>query len=217
MSSRERVRVMIVDDHAVVRLGLSQLLEQTGEFEVVGQAVDGEEAVRMAANVSPDLVMMDVMMPGKDGVEACREIMESAPETLVVMLTASPDEDAVVEAVAAGAVGYVPKEVDRERLLSVVRDVVMGELRLPSGVVRRVFAEKRGTARMGDVDGLTPREREILTSFASGMSYARIAEARGIQPVTVRNAVYGIQHKLGIGSMQELVLWAVQNRLVDVS
>ncbi|MCY4581507.1 MAG: response regulator transcription factor [Chloroflexi bacterium] len=217
MSSGERVRVMIVDDHAVVRLGLSQLLEQTGEFEVVGQAVDGEEAVRMAANVSPDLVMMDVMMPGKDGVEACREIMESAPETLVVMLTASPDEDAVVEAVAAGAVGYVPKEVDRERLLSVVRDVVMGELRLPSGVVRRVFAEKRGTARMGDVDGLTPREREILTSFARGMSYARIAEERGIQPVTVRNAVYGIQHKLGVGSMQELVLWAAQHGLVNIS
>ncbi len=215
MAPGKRTRVMIVDDHEVVRFGLSQLLEQTGEYEVVGQAVDGVEAVRMAADVSPDLIMMDVMMPEKDGVEACREIMESAPETLVVMLTASPDEDAVVEAVAAGASGYVPKEVGRERLLAAVRDVIMGELRLPAEVVRKVFIRRRYSARARDIDGLTPREREILTSFATGMSYARIAEARGVQPVTVRNAVYGIQHKLGIGSMQQLVLWAVQNGLVD--
>ena len=215
MPSGERTRVMIVDDHAVVRVGLSQVLEQTGEFEVVGQAMDGEEAVRMAGEVSPRLVIMDVMMPKKDGVEACREIMEFAPETLVLMLTASPDEEAVEEAVAAGAAGYVPKEIGRERLLTAVRDVMMGELRLPSEVVKRVFAEKRSSARRRDAGGLTPREREILTSFARGMSYARIAAEREIQTVTVRNAVYSIQHKLGIKSMPQLVLWAVQNGLVD--
>ena len=215
MPSSERIKVMIVDDHAVVRVGLGQVLEQTGQFKVVGQAMDGEEAVRMAADLSPELILMDVMMPKKDGVEACREIMEFAPETLVIMLTASPDEAAVEEAVAAGAAGYVPKEIDRERLLAAVRDVIMGELRLPTAVVRRVFEERRSRARMGTVGGLTPREREILTSFAHGMSYARIAAEREIQPVTVRNAVYGIQHKLGIKSMQELVLWAVQNGLVE--
>ena len=91
----------------------------------------------------------------------------------------------------------------------------MGELRLPAEVVRRVFTERRSGGRMGDVGGLTPREREILTSFASGMSYARIAAEREVQSVTVRNAVYGIQHKLGIKSMQELVLWAAQNGLVE--
>ena len=215
MPSGEHTRVLIVDDHAVVRVGLSHMMEETGEFEVVGQAMDGEEAVRMAADLSPELVMMDVMMPKKDGMEACREIMESAPETLVVILTVSPDEDAVEEAVAAGAAGYVPKELNRERLLAAVRDVMMGEIRLPSAVVRRVFAEKRRSARKGRVGGLTPREREILISFAHGMSYARIAAERGVQPVTVRNAVYGIQHKLGIKSMQELVLWAVQNGLAE--
>ena len=89
MSSRERIRVMVVDDHSIMRVGLKQVLEQSGEFEVVGDAADGEEAVRVAAEVSPDVVVMDVMMPGKDGVEACREIMESAPDTRVVMLTAS--------------------------------------------------------------------------------------------------------------------------------
>ena len=217
MSAGERIKVMIVDDHSILRVGLKQVLEQSGEFEVVGQAADGEEAVRMAAEVSPDVVVMDVMMPKKDGVEACREIMEAAPEIRVMMLTASTEEDAVVEAVAAGATGYLQKETDRERLLAAVRDVVSGELRLPVVVVRRVFAAIRdaGTRDAAAVAGLTPREREILISFAQGMSYARIAKARGVKPVTVRNAIYGIQKKLGVGTIQELVLWCVRNGLLD--
>ena len=150
MSADERIRVMIVDDHSIVRVGLKQVLEQSGEFEVVGQAADGEEAVRVAADVSPDVVVMDVIMPRKDGVEACREIMESAPETRVVMLTASTEVDAIVEAVAAGATGYLQKETDRERLLSTVRDAVSGELRVPVEVVRRAFEEIRGGGRAGD-------------------------------------------------------------------
>ena len=217
MSADERIRVMIVDDHSIVRVGLKQVLEQSGEFEVVGEAADGEEAVRVAADVSPDVVVMDVIMPKKDGVEACREIMESAPETRVVMLTASTEVDAIVEAVAAGATGYLQKETDRERLLSTVRDAVSGELRVPVEVVRRAFEEIRGAGRTVDTAtafGLTPREREILVSFAQGMSYARIAEARGVKPVTARNAIYSIQQKLNVGSMQELVLWCVRNGLL---
>ena len=206
---------MIVDDHSIVRVGLKQVLEQSGEFEVVGEVADGEDAVRVAAAVSPDVVMMDVMMPKKDGVEACREIMESAPETRVVMLTASTEVDAIVEAVAAGATGYLQKETDRERLLSTVRDVVSGELRVPVEVVRRAFEEIRGGGRAGDAaTGLTQREREILVSVSQGMSCTRIAEARGIKPVTARNTIYRIQHKLGVGSMQELVLWSVRNGLL---
>ena len=196
-------------------------MEQSGEFEVVGQAADGEEAVRVAAEVSPEVVVMDVMMPKKDGVEACREIMEAAPETRVVMLTASTEENAVVEAVAAGATGYLQKETDRERLLSAVRDVASGKLRVPVGVVRRVFAaiHDAGMEDPTAVAVLTQREREILISFARSMSYARIAEERGIKPVTVRNAIYSIQQKLEAGSMQGLVqglvLWAVRNGLLD--
>ena len=218
MSSGEHIRVMIVDDHSIMRVGLKQVLEQSGEFKVVGQAGDGEEAVRMAADVSPDVVVMDVMMPKKDGVEACREIMESASETRVIMLTASTEEDAVVEAIAAGATGYLQKETGLDRLLSAVRDVFRGELRVPAEVVTRVFAGIRSGGRTGDaadVAGLTFREREILISFSQGMSYARIAEARGIKPVTVRNAIYGIQQKLKVGTMQELVLWSVRNGLLD--
>ena len=145
MSAGERIRVIIVDDHSIVRVGLQQVLEQSGEFEVVGQASDGEEAVRAAADVSPDVVVMDVvvmdvvvmdvMMPKKDGVEACREIMASAPETRVLMLTASTEEDAVLEAVAAGATGYLQKETGREQLLSAMRNVAQGNLRLPTGSI----------------------------------------------------------------------------------
>ncbi len=150
---------------------------------------------------------MDVMMPKKDGVEACREIMESAPEIRVLMLTASTEEDAVVEAVAAGATGYLQKETNREQLLSAVRNVALGNLRLPTESVRRAFEAIRGGGGPEDAaTGLTSREREILVSFARGMSYARIAKARGIKPVTARNAIYGIQRKLSVRSMQELVL-----------
>ena len=218
MPSGERIRVMIVDDHSIMREGLKQVLEQTREFEVVGQAGDGEEAIRVAAEVLPNVVVMDVMMPKMDGVEACREIMAASPETRVVMLTASSEEDAVIEAIAAGATGYLLKETGRDRLLSTVRDVATGELRVPPAVVTRVFAriyvgEKTGDA--ADGAGLTQREREILISFAMGKSYAEIAEARGIKPVTVRNAIYGVQGKLRVETMQELVLWTVRHGLLD--
>ena len=218
MSTDERIRVMVVDDHAIVRIGLKQVLDLSGEFEVVGQAADGEEAVRVAAEVSPDLVLMDVIMPRKDGVEACREIMASSSEVRVVMLTASNAEDAVVESVAAGASGYLLKETDMEQLLSALRSAAVGDFRLPPEMVRRAFTAIRADASAGDAAaeaGLTDREREILVQFARGLTYSQIAEARGIRPVTVRNAVYGIQEKLGLEKVQGLVFWAVRNGLLD--
>ena len=212
------IRVLLVDDHSIIRDGLRLMLEGSGEFEVVGQARDGEEAVRAASDLFPDVVLMDVMMPNKDGVEACREIMEFAPETRVVMLTASTEEDAVIEAVAAGATGYLQKVSGMERLLATVRDVAAGELRVPAEVVRRVFAGIRRGAEPAEEENqsqLTRRDREILALFCRGMSYARIAEGRGVKPVTIRNAIYGIQSKLGVGSKQEIVVWAVRNGLLD--
>ena len=209
---------MVVDDHEIVRVGLKQVLDLSGEFEVVGQAADGEEAVRVAAEVSPDLVLMDVIMPRKDGVEACREIMASSSEVRVVMLTASNAEDAVVESVAAGASGYLLKETDMEQLLSALRSAAVGDFRLPPEMVRKAFTAIRGDGSAGDAAaeaGLTERERGILVQFARGLTYAQIAEARGIRPVTVRNAVYGIQGKLGLEKVHGLVLWAVRNGLLD--
>ena len=210
-----RIRVLLADDHSIMREGLQVMLERSGEFEVVGQARDGVEAVDAAAELSPDVIVMDVMMPNKDGVEACREIMESLPETRVVMLTASTEADAVIEAVAAGAAGYLQKVSGMDQLLGMVRGVAAGELRLPAEVMRRVFDRIRSGAKSKQEIDLTPREQEILASFSRGMSYAAIAETREVKVVTIRNAIYTIQVKLGLGTKQEIVVWAVRNGLLD--
>ena len=209
-----RIRVLLADDHAVTREGLQSILAESEEFEVVGQARDGVEAVKAASELSPDLIVMDVMMPRKDGVEACREIMESLPETRVIMLTASTEADAVIEAVAAGAAGYLQKVAGMDQVLGMMKSAAAGEMRLPTEVVRRVFDRLRSRARSREAD-LTLREKEILVSFCRGMSYAAIAEEREVKVVTVRNAIYTIQVKLGADSKQEIVVWAAQNGLLD--
>ena len=210
-----RIRVLLADDHSIVREGLQVMLEQAEEFEVVGQARDGIEAVKAALELSPDVIVMDVLMPNKDGVEACREIMESLPGTRVVMLTASTEADAVIEAVAAGATGYLQKVSGMDQLLSTVKVVAAGEMHLPAEVVRRVFTGIRSGATGEEEADLTPREKEILASFSQGMSYTAIAAAREVKPVTIRNAIYTIQVKLGLGTKQEIVVWAVRNGLLD--
>ena len=209
-----RIRVLLADDHSITREGLQVLLERSEEFEVVGQARDGVEAVEAASELSPDVIVMDVMMPRKDGVEACREIMEFLPDTRVIMLTASTEAEAVIEAVAAGASGYLQKVSGMDRLLSMVKGAALDEMRLPAEVVRRVFERIRRGARSKEVL-LTPREKEILVSFCRGMSFTAIAEAREVKVVTIRNAIYTIQVKLGVASKQEIVVWAVRNGLLD--
>ena len=218
MSSTAHIRVMLVDDHEIMRDGLREVLERSGNFEVVGQAGDGDAAVKIALNIKPDVIIMDVMMPLKDGIEACREITEMLPETRVLILTASSEEDAVMEAVAAGATGYLQKYSGKEQLLRTVGDVASGEYRIPSEAIKRAFAGIRAASEQAATQGpgrLTAREREILTLFTQGLSYAEIAEIRGNRPLTVRNAIYGIQNKLGIETKQELVVWAVRNGLLD--
>ena len=141
--------MLLADDHSIMREGLESMLKDSEEFEVVGSARDGVEAVKAASELSPDVIVMDVMMPKKDGVEACREIMEAAPDTRVVMLTASTEEDAVIEAVAAGATGYLQKLSGMDRLLSTLKLVAAGEMPVPPDVVRRVFARIRRGAKAG--------------------------------------------------------------------
>ena len=218
MPSTNRTRVALVDDHAIVRDGLRQLLELSEDFEVVGQAADGVEAVNVAKSLTPDVVLMDVIMPGRDGVEACRAIMDILPDTRVLMLTASTEQDAVIQSVAAGATGYVQKFSGREELIAAIRDVADDRLHIPGDAVRWVFAtirdEPERTVRLGS-DTLTRGEREILMLFASGKSYAQIAEVKGNSQVTVRNTIYGIQDKLGVRTKQEIVVWTVRNGLLD--
>ena len=210
-----RIRVLIADDHSIMREGLQVMLEGSDYIEVVGQARDGKEAVEAASKLLPDVIVMDVMMPKKDGVEACREITESLPETRVIMLTASTEADAVIEAVAAGATGYLQKVAGMDQLLGMVKGVAAGELQLPDEEVRRVFDRIRSGGKSKKEIDLTPREKEILVSFCRGMSYVAIAEARRVKVVTIRNAIYTIQVKLGVDSKQEVVVWAVRNGLLD--
>ena len=212
------VKVMLVDDHEIVREGLREVLESGGEFQVVGQAADGQLAVEMASELQPDVVVMDLIMPVKNGIDACREIMEELPSTRVLVLTMSTEQDAVVDSLAAGAMGYLQKVCGRQEFLSVMHDVAAGEYRIPSDAMRRVLAGIRSAPRAAGgptLGGITEREREMLALFARGRSYAEIGDARGIQPITVRNAIYIIQRKLGFSNKQELVFWAVQNGLVD--
>ena len=218
MPTTERIRVMLADDHPIMRDGLRDALEGEEDFEVVGSAKDGVEAVTMAQSVAPEVIVMDVMMPHKDGVDACREIMELLPDTRVLMLTASTTEDAVVEAIAAGATGYLQKDSGPEDLAEAIREVAQGRLRIPDKSIRRVFAMirgQRGLTASRALKTLTDREREILQMFAGGKSYAQIAEANGNKVVTVRNSIYRIQNKLGVETKQEMVVWAVKNGLLD--
>ena len=212
-----QTRVLLVDDHEIMRDGLREVLQRSGVFDVVGEAGDGETAVKVARSVKPDVVIMDVMMPVKNGIDACREITETLPGIKVLMLTAASEEDAVMEALTAGALGYLQKYSGKEDLLKAVRDVAEGQYRMPAEAIRRAITGIRvGEKGKTDEPGrLTQREREILALFAQGRSYAKIAEVRGNQPLTIRNAIYGIQDKLGIETKQELVVWAVRNGLLD--
>ena len=218
MPSTQRLRVMVVDDHPVMRSGLKDVLEASGRFEVVGEAEDGEQAVAIVEELEPDVIVMDVIMPRKDGVDACREIMERLPDAKVLMLTASTEEDAVIESVAAGATGYLQKYSRPEELLQTVQDVAEGRLHMPDEAVKAVFAMVRGDHRLSTRQApgkLTALEQDILTQFASGRSYTQIARGRGNSVVTVRNTIYRIQDKLGVESKQAMVVWAVRHGLLE--
>ena len=218
MSSTTVTKILLVDDHELMRVGIREALERSGEFEVVGEAADGDSAVKEAMALKPDVIIMDVIMPLKDGIEACREITDMLPDTRVLMFTASSEEEAVVESFAAGAVGYLEKYSGKEHLLRTARGVAKGEYRIPNDVVKRAFSGIRSATEQSDARKtatLTDREREILTLFSQGLTYAEIADVRGNKWVTIRNAIYGIQNKLGIGTKRELVVWAVRNGLLD--
>ena len=218
MGDNRVVRVLLVDDHQIMLDGLQKLLESSGDFEIVGQARTGDQAVSLAIEHKPDVVVMDVILTGRDGIDACREINETVPETRVLMLTAATEEESVLNAISAGATGYLRKLSNAEKLLDTIRDVAEGEYRMPQEVMRKVFAGIRTSPQLADksaLDRLTEREKQILQLFAGGKSYSDIARLRGNQTVTIRNAIYGIQNKIGVKSKQEMVLWAVRNGLLN--
>ena len=190
MTMEPKIKVMIVDDHEIVRDGLREILHQTGEFEVVGEAATLDEAFGRVVEAAPDVVIMDILMPEGNGIEACRDIRELRPETRVLMLTASHDHEAIVKSIVAGATGYLQKYAGMDSLLAALRGVARGEFHVQGDAVRGLLT--------GEGVELTDRERAILRMFVQGMSYAQIAEVQGNRPLTVRNTIYGIQRKLGV-------------------
>ncbi len=218
MTCDTRTRVMLVDDHQVMRDLLRDALENTGEYRVVAQAADGAEALRVVDEIAPDVVVMDLIMPVMDGIEACREITDRLPGTKVLMLTASNEQDAIVRSIAAGATGYLQKYSGKEQLLATLREVAQGEFRIPGDAARELTQAMRSGPSESipePLKALTEREREILKLFAQGLTYQEIGQVRGTSGLTVRNAMSGIQRKLGFRNRQQMVVWAVRIGLVD--
>ena len=185
-------KVMIVDDHEVVRMGLRSALEPEDDIEVVADVGDAQAAMREAEIHRPDVVLMDVRMPGTDGIEACRRLREELPETRVVMLTSYSDEDAVFASIMAGAAGYLLKNTSRAELLSALRSVAAGESLLDPGVTSRVFSRlKELTAKeqSWELASLSEREKEVLALVAQGMTNREIAGQLIISGHTARNHV----------------------------
>jgi NarL family two-component system response regulator LiaR len=213
------IRVLIADDHAVVRQGLRTFLALQDDMEVVADAADGEEAVRAAREHAPDIVLMDLVMPNMDGVEATRRIASERPATRVIALTSFLEDDKVLPAVRAGAAGYLLKDVGPPELVRAIRTVHGGEALLHPAVAARVLEEVAAPAPAPAPappraePGLTPREREVLALVARGLANKRIAQELGIAEKTVKIHVSRILHKLGVADRTQAALYAVREGL----
>lgn len=208
------LRVMVVDDHEVVRLGLKALLSSRPGFEVVGEAETAEEAVNKALSLKPDVIIMDVRLPGTSGVEACRRIKKEAPQIKVIVLTAFPNDEYLLEAVEAGVNGYVLKRVGSDELLETLEKVRRGEGVLDSSLCPKVFTYLRKLKEKDRVEAfaqLSKRELQILALLAQGKSNREIAEKLFLSEKTVRNYISQILDKLGLSSRTEAVAYAIRH------
>jgi NarL family two-component system response regulator LiaR len=212
-----RIRVLIADDHAVVRQGLRTFLELQDDIEVVADACDGEEAVTAALDGRPDVVLMDLLMPRLDGIEATRRILRERPATRVIALTSFLDDDKVLPAVGAGAAGYLLKDVDPQQLVDAIRTVHGGGALLDPAVTATVMRQLADHAEPEeDADlGLTVREREVLALIARGLSNKLIARELGIAEKTVKTHVSSILAKLDVTDRTQAALLAVRRGWVE--
>jgi len=212
------IRLLLADDHAVVRSGLRMLLQAQPDMVIIGEAETGREAVQRAVELAPDVVLMDIEMPGMNGIEATRRIKAEAPATAVLALTMYEDDQYFFEMLRAGASGYVPKRAAPDELVSAIRAAGRGEVFLYPSLAGRLVRDylQRGPAGEGDApnDELTPREQEVLTLIAEGYSNNEIADRLGISAKTVDRHRENIMAKLDMHNRVELVKYAIKKGLI---
>ena len=213
----QTVRVLIADDQTLFRVGLARLLEEDPRVEIVGQAGDGAEAVKLTGTVMPDVILMDLKMPNVDGIEATKQILAKHPLVKVLLLTTFEADNHVIQALKAGASGYILKDSRPDSIVSSLLAVMAGERVMASAVANRVLEMLTGTTTPKEFyDGLTGREIEILKLLAGGMANKQIAYKLKISEKTVRNHVSNMYEKLNIYDRSQAVLYAVRKGLVEI-
>ena len=216
MPDSEKIRVLLVDDHAVVRMGLKTFFDLQDDIEVVGEASDGSEAVAVARRLTPDVILMDLLMPNMDGLTAIGRIKGELPETEIVAVTSFMEEEKVTAALEAGASGYLLKDAEAEEVAAAVRSAYAGEVHLDAAVARLLAQRMRERKTKPDpVEPLTEREREVLALLGHGMSNREIGAALFITERTARTYVSNILGKLGLSSRTQAALYAVEHRIAE--
>jgi NarL family two-component system response regulator LiaR len=213
MTETRQISLMIVDDHRVVRSGLSAFLLAYDDLKLVAEASGGEQAVRLCLEVKPDVVLMDLVMPGMDGIAATKAIREQCPRTQVIALTSFGDLERVQAALKAGAIGYLLKDVSDVELVAAVRNAAAGQPTLAADAQRALIQATTSPKPPGS--DLTEREREVLALMVKGMSNDEIAEHLTVRPSTAKFHVSNVLSKLGVTTRTEAVAMALQNHLVD--
>jgi two-component system NarL family response regulator len=217
------IRVLVVDDHALFRRGLQMVLEQEPDIEVVGEAADGTMAVEVAADTLPDIVLMDVRMPKRGGIDACTAIHDVAPSTKIIMLTISDEEADLYDAIKAGAMGYLLKEISIEEVASAIRAVHGGQSLISPSMASKLLTEFAAMVKKTDerqqvpAPRLTDREMEVLKLVAKGLNNRDIAKQLFISENTVKNHIRNILEKLQLHSRMEAVVYAVREKLLEIT
>jgi DNA-binding NarL/FixJ family response regulator len=221
-SSDQSLRVLIVDDHALFRRGLQMVLKQEPDIEVVGEAADGHEAVGKAQELMPDVILMDVRMPKRSGIEATEKIKELLPHVKILMLTISDEEADLYEAIKAGASGYLLKEISIDEVADAVRSVWAGQSRISPSMAAKLLTEFAAMSKRAEerqqlpAPRLTDREMEVLKLVAQGLNNRDIAKELYISENTVKNHIRNILEKLHLHSRMEAVVYAVREKLLEI-
>ncbi|HEY5187324.1 MAG TPA: response regulator transcription factor [Actinomycetes bacterium] len=223
MDRSEPIRVLVVDDHALFRRGLEMVLAQELDIEVVGEAGDGAEAVERAEELLPDVVLMDIRMPRRSGIEACTAIKDVVPSAQIIMLTISDEEADLYEAIKAGATGYLLKEISIDEVATAIRAVAGGQSLISPSMASKLISEFAQLVKRDDdrqqvpAPRLTERELEVLRLVARGMNNRDIARQLFISENTVKNHIRNILEKLQLHSRMEAVVYAVREKLLEIT